>query len=235
MCPCADNTEKLNGGNVTEQTDRSPVPTLVDSQSDQLKWDTSREQSKLVYYRLQHFQNCFVYILSTHTLNIGMQTLLRRYKDTDLTWLPSCSHWTCLTENVGFHLLTLPDFLTPTRQDTDLLPRLFFTFSFFASSETLEVSSGYICLWRDLIHYYTAMFPFLLMFCSSRTPSLSLFLWVTRDKNLQWCWRKYNMWRARLQQRDTYLEGVHHRFKGREGRKSWYTASLLMLVFGQKN
>lgn len=131
MCPCADNTEKLNGGNVTEQTDRSPVPTLVDSQSDQLKWDTSREQSKLVYYRLQHFQNCFVYILSTHTLNIGMQTLLRRYKDTDLTWLPSCSHWTCLTENVGFHLLTLPDFLTPTRQDTDLLPRLFLFYIFF--------------------------------------------------------------------------------------------------------
>lgn len=31
---------------------------------------------------------------------------------------------------------------------------------FFVSSETLEeVSSGYICLRRDLIHHYTALFP----------------------------------------------------------------------------
>lgn len=38
MCPCADdNTVKLNGGNVTEQKDRSSVPTLVDSQSDRLE------------------------------------------------------------------------------------------------------------------------------------------------------------------------------------------------------
>lgn len=57
MCPCADdNTEKVNGGNVTEQTDLSPVPTLMDCQSKPLEWGLAEQASLLPPTKLNIFR-----------------------------------------------------------------------------------------------------------------------------------------------------------------------------------
>lgn len=76
----------------------------------------------------------------------------------------------------------------------------------------------YFCLliwdtWRGFLRVYLSLersysllhsyIPLLLMLLVSFAPSLSLFLWVTWDKNLQWSWGKRSVWRDRLQQRDT--------------------------------
>lgn len=46
MCQSADvNSEKVNGGNVTEQTHLSPVAAPVDCQSDLWKWGGAADQA----------------------------------------------------------------------------------------------------------------------------------------------------------------------------------------------
>lgn len=58
----------------------APVPTLVDSQSDQLEWGhESGGPSELVDYRLQTltFSELFsLYSIKSYSLNIGVQLLL---------------------------------------------------------------------------------------------------------------------------------------------------------------
>lgn len=165
----------------------------------------SRKQSELVYYCLHTltFSELFhLDCIQSYSLNIGMQSLLLGRHRSDMASFMFTK--TVLTENVFICWLCLTS-SHPRGKAPIFYPDSFF-FNFFLPPHlrrTKRFPLGIFVSWEILFTITQLCSPPLLMLRSSLAPSLSSFLWVTRDKNLQWCWRKRSAWRARLQQRDT--------------------------------
>lgn len=185
---------RRNGGNVTEQTYLRPGAAPVGCQSDLWEWGAADQATFQTPTNLNIFRTTwFIFLIWACKLPCN-----------DIQKGVPCSHWTRLTDNVGFHSLSLPDFPTPTRQAADLLPKLFLLFLPPHLRHMKRFPLG-IFVSGEILFTITQLYPpsLLLMLLVSLAPSLSLFPWVTWDKNLQWSWRKHSVWRDRLQQRDT--------------------------------
>lgn len=202
-------------------------------------WPVSREQSEVLYYHLRSltFTELFcLYSIKSYSRNIGMQLLWWRCEDTDLTWLPSCSHWTCLTENVGFYSLALPDFLT--RRSADLLPRLFLSFYYFNFFCVLiwDTWRGFLWVYLSLERSYSLLHsvpPSVNSPLVPRSPSVFTSEWqeikIFSDAGGNTACDEPDY------SRDTQISGGASSKIQRERGRNWYTVSLLMLVFDQKN